>query len=245
MKLLVDIGNSQVKWLSHTGQTRDHMEVFPASDLGPEQLDVQWGKLAVPGEVLVSNVAGNEPAKLVEKWCRDYWQITPDFARVNRSCAGVTCAYKDLAQLGVDRWLAIVAGWHRYQEACIVVDCGTATTIDAVSADGQHLGGLILPGIHIMQDLLVRNTTGIRSTLGRKEILLADNTGDAVSNGCLLATVSCIEHVLQALKAQGPDDYRLMITGGAAGVLRSSLHPEFEHVETLVLDGLLIAENTP
>lgn len=238
--LLIDIGNSRCKWVWQDNDLSATVENVACEDISDDLLVSKWGKMAAPARILVSNVANGTLSDLIHNWCLQNWQLTPERARVSDTFAGVRCAYSNINQLGVDRWLAVIAAWHRYQEACLVVDCGTATTIDAIDATGQHLGGLILPGRTMMHKSLIQGTVGIDSDAFKSREIFARDTGNAVSNGCMLASTSCIEHAAAYFRDQQDGNINFLITGGAAGELLSCLSSEFILLESLVLDGLAI-----
>jgi type III pantothenate kinase len=146
-------------------------------------------------------------------------------------------AYDQPAQLGSDRWAALIAARQRVKQACLVVNCGTATTVDALSSQGVFLGGLILPGVGLMMQSLLKNTAQL--TLG--EYTQQDfprNTASAIANGALLATTSAIRHQYALLAAQG--ETRCLVSGGAAYLVLPPLGLLADQVDNLVLQGLQI-----
>ena len=127
----------------------------------PEILKGRWQGLPVPQRVCVANVCGAEVAADISSFTTGQWQIEPVYARVKEAAAGVTNAYPDVSQLGIDRWLALIAAWNKYHAPVCVAGCGTAVTLDVVDGDGYHLGGLIFPGLRLMQQSLITHTHGI------------------------------------------------------------------------------------
>ena len=156
MKLLVDIGNSRVKWAFST------VGCFLAQGEALRDDGTALGSLLesrhAPDEIRISNVAGPEVGAGIAASLHEHFRIAPLFASSAATGGGVRNGYIIPGQLGVDRWLAVCAAFARYGAAVCVVDAGTATTIDLVTASGQHQGGLILPGLELMQSALLRRT---------------------------------------------------------------------------------------
>lgn len=237
MILELDIGNSRIKWrtLAAQGQpvARGHLS---RRDLPGA---VSWGELLpVQGvrRMRVSNVAGPEVAAHLDRWARDVLGIVPEYARATACIAGVTSGYREPEKLGVDRWLALLAAWHELGRACVIVDAGTAVTVDVLDDVGTHQGGYIVPGLRLMLDALLSGTSGVRLGAGPVASLAAGTcTSDAVLHGCTAMTVALIE------RTRSGSELPLVLTGGDAELLApwlaapSLLRPE------LVLDGLRLA----
>jgi len=173
------------------------------------------------------------------------------------ACAGaLRNGYSNPAQLGVDRWLAMRAAWRADAQAVCVVDAGTALTIDAVAADGQHLGGLILPGTELMRAALVRETADLarRSVdsppasgpVASLDAPWARDTRGGIAGGAALAHAALVRHCAAALQALG-SPVRIVATGGSAEALLAVLGCAAEHRPLLVLEGLAtcVAETQP
>lgn len=247
MKLLVDIGNSRIKWARETAAGLGHHG--DALRQGPgfgALLDRYWQDMQAPEQILVSNVAGSKVADELASWTMARWECAPSYATVSRSACGVTNAYRDPAQLGIDRWLAMIAAWQKYREPVCIIDCGTALTVDAVDVEGRHLGGLIIPGLALMQESLSSRAPGIRSA-GRPSTFsgLADNTADAVNSGCVTAIVAAIERITAMVREQSGPGVPCLLTGGDAGHLLPHISARgfgdgFRHEPHLVLEGLVM-----
>ena len=153
-------------------------------------------------------------------------------------------AYREPRLLGVDRWAAVI-GAHALvgARACCVVDLGTAATIDAVLADGTHLGGYIVPGPQLMTGSLLRGTSDLAAHAAASgegaPALFADNTRDAIERGCRVTLAAAIERAQADLGARAGAKPALVVTGGAAGEVLPDLRGGVEHVPDLVLRGLL------
>ncbi len=239
--LLVDIGNSRIKWgwwSSRQVQLQGSLNwQFDALEGLFEQA---WGNTPSPGGIVVANVAGPAIADRLSSWTRKQWAVAPEFARVKARAFGLQIAYEDPKQLGVDRWLALIAAWKRYKAPACIADCGTAVTIDALSSQGEHLGGLILPGLNLMRRALVKHTHGIRVSAAGQHLLLARNTQDGITAGSLYAVAACIDRVASELRERFGDALRCVISGGDAEMILTLLTQPFEPIPDLVLQGLAV-----
>ena len=142
--LLIDMGNSRVKWALANESTRDVGEPFAnrGSDTDFSLLDT----VPRPAKIVVANTAGEACASIFSAWCNRVWGLAPQFLKSPARQGGLRNSYADPQALGVDRWLAMVAARQTREGAFAVVDCGTAITVDAVSSDGDFLGGVISAG---------------------------------------------------------------------------------------------------
>lgn len=155
--------------------------------------------------------------------------------------------YEQVQQLGIDRWLVTLAAKRirKDKRPVLVVDAGTAITIDVLSAQGEHLGGYILPGLGLQVGALARHTHRVQvpDPLWR-HINIGRKTQDCVSNGILASVVSLIEHAIAHLEGTEGVSASLYLTGGDAGHLWSHL-PRATHIKELVLLGLMAAAERP
>ena len=158
--------------------------------------------------------------------------IPMTFAKVHAEYAGLKCGYDHVEQLGIDRWLQVLAVANVEQDLC-VISCGTALTID-LTQGLQHLGGYILPNLYLQRDSLIQNTKGIKiPDVAFDELSPGRNTIDAVHHGIFLGLLSTIRQVMQ----QSPR--KLILTGGDALLFARFLEdfePQIE--EDLLLKGL-------
>jgi type III pantothenate kinase len=246
MKLLVDIGNNRIKYMQQDihGLSDYYGDFYEKTDLAGA-LDRLWYKLPIPDQIWVSNVAGCEVADQLVRWVDKKWHIKPEFAVVTKSALGVINAYTEVTRLGIDRWLAIISAWNKYRVAACIVDCGTAVTIDGLNHDGRHLGGLIIPGVAMMQQSLSESTAAIPYIRNLKTTTgLACNTEQAVVTGCTIAIVALIEHVLQDMESKYGGELKCVITGGDSETFMPLLAEKFVYEPHLVLEGLaLLAGN--
>jgi len=164
---------------------------------------------------------------------------------VTEQAVGVRCAYDDLSRLGIDRWLAVVAAWNLWPGACLVVDLGTAATLDCVDAAGAHLGGYIVCGLELSVRSLLAGTENIRpDQSGFAEVGLAPgrSTAEAVYHGALLGLVALIETSYQNLIKTCPQA-KLILAGGDAALVGSHLTSSYVHSTDLVFEGMRLLEN--
>ena len=243
MNLLVDIGNSRIKWSSRNtrGTGRLHAVVYTKENVSA-CLNTEWRKLKRPDQIWVANVAGKAVAEQFTRWTMAHWGIKPRFATVSGVSGRVRNAYTEPGRLGVDRWLALIATWRKHGTAACIVDCGTAVTIDGLDGTGRHLGGLILPGVSMMRQALYQDASGIPAPgTGRVVQGLAHNTSQGVITGCTLAIVALIDRIVNTLrKEKRTGRFTCIITGGAAKEIRPLLASRFIHEPLLVLEGLAV-----
>ncbi len=244
MRLLLDIGNTRIKWAVQTDTGLDEQQAITHAGLSVAQLGTQvFAPIGQVAQVLVSNVAGPAMAEQIRQAARDCWQLEPQFvvATASVTVAGrvVRNAYKEPQKLGSDRWLAILGAYALEPTAALVVSVGTAMTLDALDATGQHLGGMIVPGPDLMMSSLMHNTSDIaaRAQQGQHgDAFFADNTLGCVYQGSIHATTALIEAAYARLRADGPA--RLLLTGGAAPQVQTHLSVPVQLLPDLVLRGL-------
>ena len=240
MRLLIDAGNTRIKWAlaesdSVIGQWYSSGH---ATHTDTEKLKHAWSDQTIRRAV-ISNVAGEEIASQLRKILDDF--DVPNnaihFFQAQQECAGVRNKYAQPTQLGSDRFASLVGARHRFfGERLLVVTCGTATTIDALEADGTFLGGMILPGLGTMAASLAVNTALLPTVHATDRTrVFADNTQDAIISGCLSAQVGAIVY---AYSQQSDPVPRCVLSGGAAHYVAPYLPMKFDAVDNLVLLGL-------
>lgn len=239
MKLFFDIGNSRLKWAAWDG-ARWEAEGSVAADAEPL---ADWiVSMPRPTDIWIASVGADDRVARVADVCQRSFRIAPVRLRTPVSACGVRCAYAEPSRLGIDRWLGVVAAFLETGGPVVVFDCGTAITVDAVKADGEHLGGLITPGISLMRRALYGSTAGIPDegpAEGAWDVgLLARDTRSAVTGGSLYAAVAFMTHVAAELRAHLGERARILVTGGDAERLRALLSADFEWRPRLVMDGM-------
>jgi type III pantothenate kinase len=161
MILELDCGNTRIKWRLREGARITHRGAFPTSEGLDGVISSELANEPI-GRVLIGSVLDDDFRKKLVAWSLGYFQINPEFAVSEPHCQGVTNGYQQPEKLGVDRWLAVLAAKSKTAGACIVVDCGSAITVDLVTAQGEHLGGYIAPGLRLMRESLGNNTSAIK-----------------------------------------------------------------------------------
>jgi type III pantothenate kinase len=201
-------------------------------------LPAQFSKLPTPARIIISNVAGTRvranTIRMLEVWPdapAPYWLVPQDVQ------CGVTNSYRNPAQLGSDRWAALLGARHLMgPRAAMVVVCGTATTIDFLSADGVFKGGMIMPGLGLMLRSLHDGTAALPDQDGDFSSY-PTQTVDAIASGCQHAQAGTIER-LYAFESQHTPDVVCLLSGGAAGAVAPRLSIPFQQHDNLVLEGL-------
>ncbi|MBI3222036.1 MAG: type III pantothenate kinase [Nitrosomonadales bacterium] len=238
MMLLIDAGNTRIKLARVSG------DVWPAVDELPsrqaDELPQYFAGLPEIQEVWVCNVAGEAVAQHIRAGCEARcWK--PRFITARSVQCGVSNGYTQPEQLGCDRWAALLAAWHLVRGACLVVNCGTATTVDALSGQGEFIGGLILPGVELMQRSLSEAAAQLSMAQGGYQPFPQD-TAAAIFSGSIQASCGAIERQYALL---GDDAAPVLLSGGAAGLLRPHLKLPLRVTDNLVLQGVwLIAQET-
>ena len=237
--LLIDAGNTRVKWAFVKGDRWQQQGVVENSLV--ETLAVAFQTLSAPSHIFASNVAGEKMAQNLRKVCASISCPITFIGAQDEQC-GVRNLYQHPAQLGSDRWSALVAAWRQERSACLVVNCGTATTLDALSNQGEFLGGMIVPGIDMMQRSLAVGTADLKYAVGGLTgnwSQFPRNTLDAMVSGSIQATVSAIQSQFNVL-VQQQGAIRCLLSGGAADSVQPHLKMPVLRVENLVLSGLQI-----
>jgi len=162
----------------------------------------------------------------------------------SRQVAGVVNGYRDHSRLGLDRWLAVIAGYDICRGACLILDLGTAVTVDLVARDGVHLGGYIAPGIALLRGQLMSHTRRIQYDLAETSFALGEmspgtSTAEGVERGCLIMLRSYVASQIGFAEDQLGKDFAIYATGGDAALVADL--PGVRCVPDLVFRGLAIA----
>lgn len=228
--LLIDAGNTRIKWAQLDSGEWINNGVFAQNHLAGDPWDaVELKKIR---QIWVSNVAGEQVANRILQ----LGVVDTRFISASESQCGVTNGYSNAAQLGSDRWAALIAAWNMTGKECLVVNSGTATTIDALSERGKFLGGIILPGVELMQKCLSGATAKLQAGGGNYEKFPL-NTSDALYSGAIQAICGAIERQKVLL---GKGEIPVILSGGAAQVINPCLGMPAKIVENLVLQGLYL-----
>ncbi len=234
MILAIDAGNSRVKWGWHDGRGWTSLATVSLIEFAAANHHVNpfAATHENPTRIVVSNVAGEGAHQLIVNWT-SIFDAEPLWVRGESECCGVKNLYERPAQLGSDRWAALVAARALQPGACLVVNAGTATTADMLSAEGEFRGGLILPGIELMRFVLHEHTGSLPMQAGRFTPM-PRNTADAIESGCRHAQAGAVERMHRLLGVQAA----CLVSGGAGRQLIEQLPMPCRYVENLVLEGL-------
>ena len=233
---LFDAGNTRIKWGLHDGRGY----VATGAIATAEAARLLQALPAAPGAArgLASNVAGAQVGEALRGAC-EARGAGLEFIASRPEQLGVTSGYRDPGQLGTDRWAALIAAHRTGPGHKLVVNAGTALTIDALTADGRFLGGMIVPGPALMRRSLDRGTAGLRLTEGVFAEFPA-STPDAITTGAVQACAGAVERMRDAMAGAGCTPSQVVLSGGAAAELAAHLPIAATIRENLVLDGLLL-----
>ena len=259
MRLLIDVGNTRIKWalvdpaqpVPYWDALRGMVTGWRASGavlhadcatlIDQWQAEMDATTSAVVTDAAIANVAGTS----MQQQLGDLLQqcgvalAAQHWFAATADLAGVHNAYRTPTQLGCDRFAALIGAHGLFgAQRVIVVSCGTATTIDALEADGTFIGGMILPGLAMMATSLARHTAQLPQIDPGAAVpaLFADHTDAALASGCLQAQCGAILRALDAF-----DGAICLLAGGAAGAVAAALPVPYHLVDNLVLPGLQVA----
>ena len=239
--LLVDLGNSFIKWgiKNNTGLTFG--KAFPHKAGRPDpSIEILWGELDKPDRVVVANVAGEEMGAKLRDWLVRKWQIQVEFVKPQAEAFGVLNGYENPLKLGVDRWVGLVGLRHHYDLPACLVDCGTAITLDFLDLKGVHRGGLIMPGLSLMKRSLQAGTHGIETFGSNTGNSLGDNTGTAIVNGILCAASGFVDRGFNDLIPKCKSQPVLVFTGGDGQSVAEQFSVPSVYDPGLIVKGLSI-----
>ncbi len=240
MFLLIDAGNTRIKWAlvapdaapgAWLQQGVAEHNALPAGLISQHAVRAVW----------IANVAGASVRAYLQEVLQAALPGVPLhwFAASSGAC-GVENGYREPTQLGCDRFAAAIGARRLFPgQALLVANCGTATTLDAISAAGRFVGGMILPGLGTMAASLNRQTAQLPPVqYSQPGVLhLADNTEQAIISGCIAAQIGAIEQGLRLMRGHSPQ-VLCILSGGAAQVLSAALSEPHRVQDYLVLHGL-------
>jgi type III pantothenate kinase len=243
MYLLVDAGNTRVKWAlarggevrSHAAATHDNFVAAMTAFLASYGADIEG--------TVAANVAGTEFQDCFNALLHERSLAEPVWLQSTQELGGIRNAYSVPERLGIDRFVAMLGAKQGRPEPVCVVSVGTAMTVDVVDRSSQHLGGLIVPGPQLMVSSLLSNTSEIaaRAANGRRDhSLLAVDTFGAITQGAEQALAALIERVMDTLALQLGEPLTLVLTGGASERIRPHLANPGIFIADLTLRGLAI-----
>ena len=241
--LLIDIGNSSLKWciVDSNGLSAMSQQLYP-KDITAEFFIHNWRTLEKPNDITVSCVAQDAVWQALEKACFELWDIKIQKVTSLKKQFGLINAYENVSSLGSDRWCAMLGGLHQANSAFIVINAGSALTVDVVNEAGQHLGGYIVPGVNMMKNSLGLHTAQVQ--VGSTSNVLTDlslgrSTEGCVESGIHLLLVKFIEAIYEkvSLDMKG---CQVFVSGGDAKSIADLLSFNCDVVPDLVLRGLFV-----
>ena len=241
--LLLDVGNTRLKWGVLEGDQIHRTGHIAMRRIREEGLAVLASRLPRSIDaVQVSNVAGATFATRLSGVVGMHCGCQVHFAKAEREACGVRSGYRHPRRLGVDRWVAMIGAWAELASACVIVDAGTAVTIDAIDDQGRHLGGQIFPGVRLMFDALNASTSDIPAVSGRLPAatgldIFGNTTSKAVQHGAWNAVTGAVDRVITTLRSNAYDPV-VVLTGGDASRMLTALGTQPLHRPHLVLQGL-------
>ena len=245
MLLVIDVGNTQTVLGLFEGDSivrrfRIQTDARRTSDETGVLLHSLFDCAGIDGQVhgaIVSCVVPNMLRNLLQT-CRDYFDVNPLVVGPGIR-TGMPILADNPREVGADRIVNAVAAYQRVGDACIVVDFGTATTFDCISAKGQYLGGVIAPGYQISAEALFSRTSKLpRVDVERPRRVIGKNTVHSMQSGLFYGYVSLVDGMVLRIREELGSEAPVLATGGLAGVLASASETIDEVCEDLTLDGL-------
>lgn len=246
--LLVDIGNTRVKWATLERGRVGRMKAVAHKGWDGERIARHVVGRNPFERVVVVSVAGVHVDRAFAEEVRRRLDLSPEFFRSGRRAGGVTTMYSEPWRLGADRLAGAIGAFHlsRRRPVC-VVSVGTTMTLDFIDADGRHRGGAIAPAPALMIDSLLWGTHGIRRRAqgGRgSRGLFARSTRSAISEGARYAVAAIVDRAVLEARALAGRTPLLLLTGGAAPDITRLVRTRHRYVPDLVLQGLAVIAST-
>ncbi|MCY4313656.1 MAG: type III pantothenate kinase [Gammaproteobacteria bacterium] len=258
MDILLDMGNRRIKWAKSIDMPKlmsgkyapaqqerlCHVINFAPGNAMSE-LDWQFRAVPRPDSVWVSCVGDSDAMAKIERVCQGCWNIQPNFVASTDNESGIKNGYLETRQLGVDRWLAMIAARHFMPDRpLLVIDAGTAITIDFIDATGLFKGGMIVPGLMTIMESL-NQTAGLplvdSDVAGKEHITLQNqDTHSAIANGALHTAVSAIENAVSRYEKECGKHLGAVITGGDATLINRISKYGITEFPALPLIGLFL-----
>ncbi|QKI88347.1 type III pantothenate kinase [Thiomicrorhabdus xiamenensis] len=242
-RIFIDIGNSRIKYAISEDGHYEYLGAELTEDFLSNIDELLFAEFNQIDEVYFSTVGNQHIVEELKSLIHEAWQLIPIQLSTQKSCCGLQSGYKDFHKLGSDRWMAMLGGLSMTQMPYIVVDAGTALTVDAV-VDGMHKGGFIVPGLRTMRHSLANGAALLEMTdeddLDEEaDTMLAKDTAGGILAGTLYMSASFINHLIADLNHQVGTQFKVLLTGGDAVQLASLLDCRFAYVPDLVLLGMV------
>jgi type III pantothenate kinase len=240
MILLLDLGNTRLKFaLSRQGEFIHRGAFGWDADIAHE-LATLWATWPVPERVVGASVVDSTRETAVAVAAEKAFGVAPQWVRTPAEACGVRNAYAEPHRLGVDRFLALVDAYAAGRAPCVLASVGTALTLDALAADGTHLGGWIAPGPLLMQQSVLGATVQVRPDHAGAVRDLADNTADGLASGCWQACAALVDRFVDRASDRLGGQPTVTLGGGDADLLAPLLERAVDIVPDAVLRGLAV-----
>lgn len=236
MIVLIDIGNTRIKYCIVNKGKRSQQQVVLNEHLSNSFLDENFSTAT---RIIVASVGHEKLTNEISVWCQindiAYQEVVSEMKK-NKVVTG----YQVPSQLGVDRWLTLIGAAELFpNNNILIIDAGTATTIDFLAATGQHQGGWILAGIQTLISSVLAETTQVRANNRERESLaFGVNTSENVHNAAWAATVGTVDLAISHIHKQGFTLDEVIITGGNGYLLSSLVAHQSTVIEELIFIGL-------
>ncbi|MEA3405364.1 MAG: type III pantothenate kinase [Pseudomonadota bacterium] len=252
--LFIDVGNSRIKLALLDNDNYEYLGAFPVDNLMSDKISTEFFSQLdfKPDHIYISSVTDASIEMLLRDLIAESWQLLPIFMSTQSYCCGIHNGYSKAHQLGVDRWMALMGARAQTSGSFIVIDAGTAITVDMV-LDCEHKGGLIVPGIQTMRSSLMKETANLDQTChepiassddDESSNSLAIDTQSAICGGTLYMAAAFVNNVIFDIQSQYINHFDIYITGGDGQLLSSLINTRNEYIEDLVLLGMInIKEN--
>ncbi|MFO1303352.1 MAG: type III pantothenate kinase [Burkholderiales bacterium] len=238
--LILHVGNSRMKWGLVGPRGWYAQGIIPNADIGTLALR-DWQNLPRPARAIGVN-AGGEAVRVRLESQVARWRLPIAWLVAQERGGGIVNRHRPASQLGADRWALLVAARRRALEGdagspCVAINAGTIVTIDALDGDGVYVGGIVVPGPHLMLRAMAERAPALKIPPGVYRPF-STTTADAIATGAIEAVCGAIE-LTRARLREGEPSVRCYLTGGAAHEIAPHLGSPVEVVDNLVLEGVL------
>jgi type III pantothenate kinase len=240
MILLLDLGNTRLKFALLDGDAFVHRGAFGWDADIAHELATLWAQWPRPTRIVGASVVDPARETAVAVAAENAFGLAPSWVRTPAAACGVSNAYAEPHRLGVDRFLALVDAFAAGRAPCVLASVGTALTLDALDAEGRHLGGWIAPGPLLMQQSVLGATVQVRPDQAGSVRDLADNTADGLASGCWQACAALVDRFVDRSAPLLGGTPTVTLGGGDAAVLAPLLEREVMLVPDTVLRGLAV-----
>jgi type III pantothenate kinase len=242
---LIDVGNSRTKYVQFDNKTLSTVTQLNNDHFTADYFSHYFSKAK---QVVMANVGHLVLTQRLANWCQDQGVCFTEVQSEQRKNTLIS-AYQEPTTLGIDRWLALLGAINLYpQKRVLIIDAGTATTVDLLASDGQHQGGWILSGIEALFDTIIQKSTLVHANKSTMpNVAFGKSTTDNVNNACWAATLGMIEQAIKQAQQLGEIEH-IIFTGGNGQALKdlllennkhsNELGYKVEHNEKLIFLGL-------